>query len=75
MEHPDTLEEISNPQVRSMMLEIREIRKTPPGTGSGLSDRELLAEAYTRIADEKGPRESGAPLPRATAFRPATRRG
>ena len=36
-----------------MMQDIRAIRNTPPGSGSGLSDRELLEEAYTRIAMEK----------------------
>ena len=52
-EYPDMLEEISDPEVRSMMQDIRAIRNTPPGSGSGLSDRELLEEAYTRIAMEK----------------------
>ncbi len=34
-----------------MMQDIRAIRQTPPGPGSGLSDRELLEGAYTFITN------------------------
>jgi hypothetical protein len=46
-EHPDTLKDVSNPEVRSMMQDIRAIRQTSPGPGSGFSDRELLQYTYT----------------------------
>lgn len=52
----DPLDGVADTSVRSMMADIRAIRKTPPGPGRGLSDSELLQDAVVRMNVEQSNR-------------------
>lgn len=52
----DPLEGVADTSVRAMMEDIRAIRKTSPGPGRGLTDRELLQDAMARMNSERSER-------------------
>ena len=54
---PDPLSQVADPAVQAMIRDIRAIRQTAAGPGSGLSDSELLRSAFTRRSEEAPPHD------------------
>ena len=52
----DPLDSLSDEGVRSMVRKLREIRGGGPTRGSGLSDKELLEDAFTTMSREESNR-------------------
>jgi len=60
----DPLSQVTNERVRAMVRKLREIRGFGPNAGSGLTDRELLEEAFAAklMSDLEEIRGSSPPL-------------
>ena len=52
----DPLDSVTDERVRSMVLKLREIRGFGPSRGSGLSDKELLEDAFRTMTDRENDR-------------------